>query len=109
MQSGRYILVSAVALIFSLTTCANQNSSKVTKGRDAILFERATTAVQQKKFDVARITLQTLVATYPDSEYVNRAKQMLQDPRIARCGGESFPNTPASDCDSHDPSPRHDQ
>ncbi|HKR84066.1 MAG TPA: hypothetical protein VJS37_07800 [Terriglobales bacterium] len=107
MQRGTYILVSAVALTFSLTACANQNSSKATKGRDAILFERATTAVQQKKFDVARITLQTLVATYPDSEYANRAKQMLRDPRIAGCGEDGFSNTPVSDCEPEDAGARH--
>ncbi len=102
MRRASYIL--AVALISTLTACANQNSPEVTKRRDAILFERATTAVQQERFAVANMTLRTLVATYPDSEYVDRAKQMLQDPRIARCGGEGFSNTPPNPglCDPED-------
>jgi hypothetical protein len=101
MGRARHILVSVVALIFSLTACSHQNPQRQ---HDEILFERATTAVQQKRFDVANITLRTLVATYPDSEYVDRAKEMLQDPRLARCGGEGFSNTPASLCDPDAPS-----
>ena len=57
------------------------------------MFDRATTAVQEKRFTVANLTLQTLVNTYPDSRYAERAKVMLQDPQIARCG-EGFSTTP---------------
>jgi hypothetical protein len=80
IHTPRDILVLAVVLIFLLTACSQGP-------HDAILFERATAAVEQKRFTVANLTLQTLVATYPDSEYAVRAKRMLLDPRIARCGG----------------------
>jgi len=99
MRRGSHILISFVALVSTLTACSRQNHSEIrAKHPDAILFERATTAIRQKNFDVANITLQTLVATYPDSEYVERAKRMLQDPQVARCG-QGFSNTPPSLCD----------
>ncbi len=41
---------------------------------DKVLFDRAIEAMKQRKYDVARIALQTLINTYPDSEYVARAK-----------------------------------
>jgi outer membrane protein assembly factor BamD (BamD/ComL family) len=52
------------------------------------LFDRATKAMQEKKFTVANLTLQTLVNTYPNSQYAYLATLMLQNPKIARCGEE---------------------
>lgn len=50
---------------------------------DEVLFDRAMDAVQQKQFTVAHITL---VNTYPDSEYADKARLALRNPRIADCG-----------------------
>jgi hypothetical protein len=55
-------------------------------GPDKLLFDRAMGAVHEQRFDVARVTLQTLVNTYPDSRYAERAEQVLQDPQLANCG-----------------------
>jgi len=49
------------------------------KQPDKVLFDRAMTALAQRKFDVARLTLQTLINTYPDSEYIARAKLGVAD------------------------------
>jgi hypothetical protein len=73
--------------------------------KDKVLFERATAAIQQKRFTVANLDLQTLVNTYSDSEYVDRAKKMLLDPKIARCGN-GFSTTDPSLCDPRIPSAR---
>jgi hypothetical protein len=48
---------------------------------------RARSAAERNHLDVARITLQTLVNTYPNSEYAARAERILNDPRMASCGG----------------------
>ena len=63
---------------------------------DKALFNRAKDAIQQKRFDVANLALQTLLNTYPTSEYTAEAKSLLQDPRIANCG--QFSMTPEK-CD----------
>ena len=44
------------------------------KQPDKVLFDRAMEAMKEHKYDVARMTLQTLINTYPDSEFVARAK-----------------------------------
>jgi outer membrane protein assembly factor BamD len=41
---------------------------------DKILFEKATTEITKGRYDVGRLTLQVLINTYPDSEYLSRAK-----------------------------------
>lgn len=60
---------------------------------DKLLFEHAMSALEQGRYRVANLTLQTLINTYPDSEYASKAKEMLDDPRIAPCG-ESFNSSP---------------
>ena len=49
------------------------------KQPDKVLFDRAMDAMKHGKYDVARITLQTLINTYPDSEYIARAKLAVGD------------------------------
>ena len=44
-----------------------------------MLFDRAMDAMKHNKYDVARLSLQTLINTYPDSEYVARAKLAIGD------------------------------
>ena len=44
-----------------------------------MLFDRAEDAIKHGKYDVARLSLQTLINTYPDSEYVARAKLAIGD------------------------------
>jgi outer membrane protein assembly factor BamD len=44
------------------------------KQPDKELYDRAVSDLEHSKFGVARLTLQTLLNTYPDSEYVARAK-----------------------------------
>ena len=51
---------------------------------DRMLFDRAMAAAGSGKFDVANLSLQTLINTCPNSEYAKRAKIAMQDPRIAK-------------------------
>ncbi len=60
--------------------------SQISQRPDQVLFERGMSAVDEGRFDVAKIILRTLVNTYPDSEYASNADVLLQDPRIAPCG-----------------------
>jgi outer membrane protein assembly factor BamD len=54
---------------------ANVNS----KQPDKVLFDKAMTSMKKGRYDVARLTLQTLLNTYPDSEYRMRAKLAVGD------------------------------
>ena len=71
------------ALLCCLTACAPVTEVS-SRHHDEILFDRAMDAVHQGRYDVARLTLATLVNTYPDSPYTSKAVA-LQDPRIAYC------------------------
>jgi outer membrane protein assembly factor BamD len=46
---------------------------------DKILFDRAIADVERSRFEVARLTLQTLINTYPDSEYIAKSKLAIAD------------------------------
>jgi len=61
---------------------ANVNSAQP----DKVLFDRAMDAMQHNRYDVARLTLQTMINTYPDSEYVARAKLAVGDSWYAEGG-----------------------
>jgi len=46
---------------------------------DKVLFERAQEDIKHGRHTVARLTLQTLINTYPDSEYLAKAKLAIAD------------------------------
>ena len=78
------ILVLVLAVVFSVG-CSRKNKSTNalanvdSKQPDKVLFDRAMDALKHNKFDVARLTLQTLINTYPDSEFIARAKLGVAD------------------------------
>src|SRR5919198_2285300 len=78
------------ALTFSVA-CTNKKVNNPlanlgSKQPDKVLFDRAMDALKHNKFDVARLSLQTLINTYPDSEYVARAKLAVGDSWYAEGG-----------------------
>jgi outer membrane protein assembly factor BamD len=71
-------LLMATSLL-SGVACKNKKANNPlahinSKQPDKVLFDRAMEAMKEHKYDVARMTLQTLINTYPDSEFVARAK-----------------------------------
>ena len=95
----RIRLILAVSLVFSFTGCANLPGTS--RHPDEVLFERAQDALQKQKYDVAQLTLRTLVNTYPESEYAKDAEVLLKSyPELVRNNCEEqgtclnfFPNT----------------
>jgi hypothetical protein len=79
-------IVFVMASLCSLTACLKWPADNGSKQPDELLFERAMSAVADNRFDIAHITLQTLINTYPDSEHATKAAIVLEDPRIAECG-----------------------
>jgi len=78
-------LISALGLLLVLTVaCTNKKSVNPlanvgSKQPDKVLFDKAMDAMRHNRFDVARLTLQTLINTYPDSEFIARAKLAVGD------------------------------
>jgi len=88
----------------SANPLANVNSQQP----DKELFDKAMLALKKGKYDVARLDLQTLLNTYPETEYAMRAKLAIGDTWYKEGGSAAlsqaeseykdfitfFPNTP---------------
>ena len=88
-------LLGVALLTLSFAACHNKHVSNPiaqvdSKQPDKILYDRAMDAMKHNKFDVARLTLQTLINTYPDSEYVARAKLAIGDSWYAEGGSAAM-------------------
>ena len=82
----RRICIPALLIIsaFTISGCRHNNATNPianldSKQPDKVLFDRAIEALKKGKYDTTRITLQTLINTYPDSEYIARAKLAIGD------------------------------
>jgi outer membrane protein assembly factor BamD len=78
-------------LLILTVACTNKKSVNPlanvgSKQPDKVLFDRAMDAMKHNRFDVARMTLQTLINTYPDSEFIARAKLAVADSWYAEGG-----------------------
>ena len=87
---------------------ANPLANVQSRQPDKELYDKAMLAMKKGKFDVARLDLQTLLNTYPDSEYDMRAKLAVGDTWFKEGGSAAltqaeseykdfitfFPNTP---------------
>jgi outer membrane protein assembly factor BamD len=91
-MSRRIPFIAVLALLLALTAaCTNKKSVNPlanigSKQPDKVLFDKAMDAMRHNKFDVARLTLQTLINTYPDSEFIARAKLAVGDSWYAEGG-----------------------
>ena len=75
------ILLGILALSAACTNKKVKNpiANVESKQPDKVLFDRAMDALKHNRYDVARLTLQTLINTYPDSEFIARAKLGVAD------------------------------
>jgi outer membrane protein assembly factor BamD len=95
-MSRRFSMIAVLAILLALTVaCSNKKSVNPlanvgTKQPDKVLFDKAMDAMKHNRFDVARMTLQTLIITYPDSEYIARAKLAVGDSWYAEGGTASL-------------------
>jgi outer membrane protein assembly factor BamD (BamD/ComL family) len=86
------------AILCSFSGCLQWNDfSSDSKQPEKVLFDQAMDAAENGKFDVAYLTLRTLVNTYPDSDYAVKAGEALKDPRIASCCKDAWMNPPLDD------------
>jgi outer membrane protein assembly factor BamD len=78
-------LIVCLAAGLAMTGCFGHKSANSQTGAgtsaepDKVLFERADNDIKHGRYDVARLTLQTLINTYPDSEYLAKAKLEVAD------------------------------
>jgi outer membrane protein assembly factor BamD len=90
-MSRRISLIVVLGVLLAFTACTNNKSKNPlanigSKQPDKVLFDKAMDAMRHNRFDVARLTLQTLINTYPDSEFIARAKLAVGDSWYAEGG-----------------------
>ncbi len=92
----RLTAIVFLGLVLALATaCTNKKVSNPlanlnSKQPDKVLFDRALDALKHNKFEVSRLSLQTLINTYPDSEYIARAKLGVADSWYAEGGTAAY-------------------
>lgn len=85
-------MIAVLGMLLAFTAaCTNKKSVNPlanvgSKQPDKVLFDKAMDAMRHNRFDVARLTLQTLINTYPDSEFIARAKLAVGDSWYAEGG-----------------------
>jgi outer membrane protein assembly factor BamD len=95
-MSRRIPVMLLLGLLLAFTAaCTNKKvqnplANVSSKQPDKVLFDRAMDAMKHNRFEVARMSLQTLINTYPDSEYLSRAKLSLADSWYAEGGAASL-------------------
>jgi len=96
LMSRRVSTIAFTGMLLVLTVaCTNKKSVNPlanvgSKQPDKVLFDRSMDAMKHNRFDVARMTLQTLINTYPDSEFIARAKLAVGDSWYAEGGTASL-------------------
>ena len=84
VQKQRWMLLALAALI-TVGGCSLRRNPMETpiisdsQQPDLDLFNRAMNDLERSRYDVARLTLQTLINTYPDSEYIAKSKLAIAD------------------------------
>jgi outer membrane protein assembly factor BamD len=89
------ISLTLTALVLTIAGCRHNHATNPianldSKQPDKVLFDRAIEALKKGKYDTTRITLQTLINTYPDSEYIARAKLAIGDSWYEEGSGASL-------------------
>src|SRR6266849_10080514 len=82
-QFHRFVVLAAVLSLLS-TSCFRKKKyenpiTKDTLQPDKVLFDKAIADIERSRFEVARLTLNTLMNTYDTSEYLAKAKLALAD------------------------------
>jgi outer membrane protein assembly factor BamD len=78
-------LITTILLVGLLTSCGFRRKkyenpiTKDTKQPDKVLFDRSIDDIEHGRYEVARITLNTLINTYDQSEYLAKAKLAIAD------------------------------
>ena len=86
------LAILGLAVLFSSVSAEAQTKAKKSKKKkdttttednsaapDKVLYDRAVVDVKKGRHEVGRLNLQTLINTYPDSEYLAKAKLLIAD------------------------------
>lgn len=84
-KNSSYGIAGAVAASVLLASCGFHHKkydnpiTKDTQQPDKVLYDKAIKDIEHSRFEVARLTLNTLINTYDSSEYLAKAKLAIAD------------------------------
>ncbi len=64
--------------------------TKDTEQPDKVLFDKSINDIEKGRYEIARLTLNTLINTYDSSEYLAKAKLAIADSWMRQSGAEGF-------------------
>lgn len=83
IRPGAFVVFCLVALALIATGCGRKKyDNPITKDTlqpDKVLFDKAISDMEKGRYEVARITLNTLINTYDSSEFLAKAKLAIAD------------------------------
>src|SRR3984893_7552475 len=74
-----FLAVALFAGCAAKKTAATKPATNESAEADKVLYERALNDLQHNRFELARLSMQTLINTYPDSEYLAKAQLAIAD------------------------------
>ena len=91
----RSFVVMAAVLSLTSTSCFRKKKyenpiTKDTQQPDKVLFDKAVADIERSRFEVARLTLNTLMNTYDTSEYLAKAKLAIADSWYREAGAHGL-------------------
>jgi outer membrane protein assembly factor BamD len=94
-MSFRTPVIALAATLAITTACTNKKVNNPlakidSKQPDKVLFDRGMDEMKHNHFEVARLDMQALINTYPESEYIARAKLSLADSWYAEGGSTAM-------------------
>src|SRR5437016_9352794 len=89
------LILLAVATSLLNTSCFRKKKyenpiTKDTLQPDKVLFDKAVADIERSRFEVARLTLNTMMNTYDTSEYMAKAKLAIADSWYREGGGHGL-------------------
>jgi outer membrane protein assembly factor BamD len=91
----RSLIVAGAVLSLLSTSCFRKKKyenpiTKDTQQPDKVLFDKAIADIERSRFEVARLTLNTLMNTYDTSEYLAKAKLAIADSWYREAGSHGL-------------------
>src|SRR6266446_3116012 len=104
------IVLATLAALIAVCGCRRHKYenpiSKDTQQPDKVLFDKAINDIERGRYEVARLTLNTLVNTYDTSEFLAKAKLAIADSWYREGGNHGLAQAEAAEsqkriCDIH--------
>src|SRR5438045_7183846 len=103
--SNRLMIGASVAMVLLASSCGFKRKkyenpiTKDTQQPDKVLFDKSIKDIEHGRYEIARLTLNTLINTYDTSEFLAKAKLAIADSWFREGGTHGLTQAEAGDKD----------